>query len=86
MVFTSSWCDWPGCKEEATANGADAWKGQATKNIQTWFYPPGKGHKPRVISNDLCEKHFEDLLTVRDRLKANGELVPVELVVNGNGE
>jgi hypothetical protein len=70
-IFTRTWCDWPGCADEAMKAGV----GQETRVVQTWFYPPGKGHKPRIITNDLCEEHFGTVIDLRDKLKTNGELV-----------
>jgi len=77
-IFTSSWCDWPGCADTAIASGTNEQHGQNTKPIQSWFFG-GKGHKPRVIANDLCDEHYAEVMAVRDRLKVNGELIGVDL-------
>lgn len=58
-VYIVSFCDYPGCREEAVSTGYEG--GQETSTATFWFYANGKGRKTNPITIDLCEDHTAEL-------------------------
>jgi hypothetical protein len=56
MTVVTSWCDYPGCADEAAKAGETT---QETISVQFLFYTSGRGRKTNPINVEMCKDHAD---------------------------